>query len=400
MSSERSRVELGFCANLFAATSLETLEASLRECAHSFELTTQRRCGIGLWFPNSLARQLDRDESLRAGFYERLVAMGWDCFSFNAFPYGDFHSERVKESVFQPSWAEPARLAYTLRIGRIAASWAEAGELRSISSLALGLARLETAAQFREQCRYNLVELCASWALEYESTGIELVLGLEMEPGSVLEATPQLIEYFESEVFSQKSEEQLFARGISQPAAALRRHLGACFDLCHQALQYEDPVQSLSQLASAGIRIAKMQLTNALELRNPADAASRAELARYVEPRYLHQVTIQTSDLSVKLVDDLERLLPDGDGQWDDAECWRIHFHVPVHRATLGRLHTTQAWLEAALRFAVDRQLTSHFEVETYTWELLPDSAELSRPLASRIGDEMAWARERIVTGS
>ena len=109
---------------------------------------------------------------------------------------------------------------------------------------------------------------------------------------------------------------------------------------------------------------------------------------------------MQRSDQSVQLVDDLELLLPDGDRDWRDAECWRIHFHVPIHRATLGRLHTTQAWLESALAFAVERRLTSHFEVETYTWELLPDPAELSRPLASRIGDELAWARERIVTGS
>ena len=36
--------------------------------------------------------------------------------------------------------------------------------------------------------------------------------------------------------------------------AALRRHLGVCYDVCHAAVEFEDPAGSLAALAEAGIR--------------------------------------------------------------------------------------------------------------------------------------------------
>jgi hypothetical protein len=47
---------------------------------------------------------------------------------------------------------------------------------------------------------------------------------------------------------------------------ALRRHLGVCLDLCHAAVEFEDPHAITARTDNAGIRIAKMQLSAGLQI--------------------------------------------------------------------------------------------------------------------------------------
>ena len=44
-------------------------------------------------------------------------------------------------------------------------------------------------------------------------------------------------------------------------ADALRRHLGVCYDVCHAAVEFEDPRASVARLRAAGIGIAKAGTT-------------------------------------------------------------------------------------------------------------------------------------------
>src|SRR5206468_2710540 len=52
---------------------------------------------------------------------------------------------------------------------------------------------------------------------------------------------------------------------------------------------------------------------------------------------------------------------------------WRIHFHVPVFRDRLGPFAGTQPYLREVLALARTTQLSPHLEVETYTWDVLPE---------------------------
>ena len=51
--------------------------------------------------------------------------------------FGDaaFHRDRVKENVFLPAWDDPRRLEYTLRLGRLLASWLGASAAVSVSAI-------------------------------------------------------------------------------------------------------------------------------------------------------------------------------------------------------------------------------------------------------------------------
>ena len=53
---------------------------------------------------------------------------------------------------------------------------------------------------------------------------------------------------------------------------------------------------------------------------------------------------------------------------------WRTHFHVPVFLDDLGgKFGTTRFGIEQALKMHKEKPLSAQLEIETYTWDVLPD---------------------------
>lgn len=201
-------------------------------------------------------------------------------------------------------------------------------------------------------------------------------------------------------------------RGLFEQADALgcedlvRQYIGLCFDVCHQAVEFEDVAKSIRAFDNAGIRICKVHITNALELLNPSEnAAGRQALCRFAEPRYLHQTFARFADGSIQArldlqPEDIECEPPD---EFLKAEAWRVHFHVPIYAESLGTLNTTRRDLEAALRQIAQLSYAPHLEVETYTWPVMPGDTsgtaatakpDDADPLAARISRELQSAAE------
>ena len=89
-------------------------------------------------------------------------------------------------------------------------------------------------------------------------------------------------------------------------AKLAREYLGVCYDVCHQAVEFEDVAESLKSLDAAGIRINKVHITCAIDLGNPADnEAGRKMLAGFVEQRYLHQTFALFADGNIRTITDL-----------------------------------------------------------------------------------------------
>ena len=56
-----------------------------------------------------------------------------------------------------------------------------------------------------------------------------------------------------------------------------------CYDVCHQAVEFEDVAASVRALDAAGVRINKVHISCALQLDDPArNAEGRAALKQYV----------------------------------------------------------------------------------------------------------------------
>ena len=79
------------------------------------------------------------------------------------------------------------------------------------------------------------------------------------------------------------------------------------------------------------------------------------------------------------------------------VETWRIHFHAPLHAAALDPLRTSSTVLREGLAALLTSSDCDHFEVETYTWDVLPPSARPTDDagLAEGIAAELAFARDQ-----
>ena len=380
-------MRLAYCTNVAPAESLDALLAGLGGL-----WTDVRRLaaptgtlGLGLWLPDTAAHELSRDPSRMRAVRAALSDAHLELVTVNAFPARAFHAPVVKEAVYRPDWTEPERFAYTSAVARSVAGIVSPGSDIAISTLPLGYPKMSTADQFRA------VALLFATVLELhrlrELTGTTIRLALEPEPCCALETVAETIEFFGVAVHP--FAEKLRAWGLtpSEAEEAVRRHLGVCLDLCHLAVEHEDPVAALVRLGAAGVPVFKVQVSAAVHVPDPADPAQRAALAQFVEPRWLHQVG--TPDGRIAL--DLPQALADDD--LAARKPWRVHFHVPLHQDEIGGLPTTRPDVERFLRHVARMDAPPVLELETYTWSVVPGAAN---DLAGNIAAEIDWVGRQL----
>lgn len=354
---------LGYCTNVHPGRSVAEVEAGLDRYTVPVRERLGRPVAAGLWLARPVLDELLATPNGVARFADGLAARGLSCHTLNAFPYGDFHAARVKENVYRPDWAAPERLAYTTGCAAVLAALLPAKTDGSISTLPLGFKGFTHPAGFTAAVTRQLVECARLLHRLREDTGRTVRLAIEPEPFCMLETTAEAIAFFE----------QLWrAAGPAEEAA--RTHLGICFDVCHQAVEFEDVGSAVRELDRAGVRINKVQISCAVQLDRPvANPEGLAALRQYIEPRYLHQTFARCPDGrvigAVDLTDELLTSPPPG---FATADCWRVHFHVPVDADRLGPLGTTRPAVAATLAAVARLDYAPHLEVETYTWEVLP----------------------------
>jgi sugar phosphate isomerase/epimerase len=360
-----STLPLGYCTNVHAGRSLADVEVGLDE----YTVPVAQRCGVslaaGLWLSRPVVSELLADDSTLKRFAEGLRRRDLVCYTLNAFPYSDFHDERVKEKVYLPDWTTGERLDYTVDCARVLAGLLPDEVEGSISTVPLGFKEFEHPADFLDSCCQQLITLAGSLDELREHTGKTVRLAIEPEPFCVLETTPEAITFFDR------------LRNRAADAGALNiveTHIGLCYDICHQAVEFEDVAASIASLDTAGIRINKVHITCAIEIDRPSEnVEALAALASYVEPRYLHQTMARSSSGEIlRVVDLTEKLATAPDPAFRDAEMWRVHYHIPVDAENLGPLGTTRNDVRTALRAVAGLDYAPHLEVETYTWEVLP----------------------------
>jgi hypothetical protein len=115
-------------------------------------------------------------------------------------------------------------------------------------------------------------------------------------------------------------------------------------------------------------------------------------LQAFVEPVYLHQVVEQGPDGLRRYTD-----LPDALANIDTAAGreWRIHFHVPIFLKDMAEVGTTQSFLSEILLIQRDTPVTNQLEVETYTWDVLPETYR-NAGVSTAIARELSWVRDQL----
>ena len=377
-------LHLAYCTNIHrGGTWGETFDAlkdntpAVREriCPHG-------PFAIGLRLSRQAANELSGQKSILE-FQRWLEKNSCYVFTVNGFPYGRFHGTRVKEQVYAPDWTSPERLAYTNLLFDLLAKLLPAGREGSVSTLPGSFKEFIRTGEQKKLIRENLWRCVGHVARLSQTSKKKLHLGLEPEPLCLLENSGETIQFFE----------HLRAERKNDPR--LDEYLGVNYDTCHFAIEFEEPRAALNSLRAAGIKISKIHLSSALK--TAATPEARADLKKFADDVYLHQVVACDANGKLQYFRDLPDAL---NSKFEIRNSkfpeWRIHFHVPLHAPAAPPFENTSDHLLGTLDWlAGNPKLCSHLEMETYTWEVLPPELK-SRSVVEQLAAEYRWTLARL----
>ena len=373
-------IHLGYCTNIHRG---ETWEETFRGL-QDYTLRVKERVadgkpyGIGLRLSEQAVRQLKADSELIQ--FKRWLDKN-DCYVFtiNAFPYGAFHGQRVKEQVFRPDWTTTERLDYTRSVFDVLAELLPKGVSGSVSTLPgshkeFGIGGGEVSSIFKNltSCREHIERLTDKY-------GNDRHLGLEPEPLGLFETSGETLKFFGLYLDEHPKDRDFF------------HFVGLNYDTCHLAIEYEDPAVALERITGSGIRLSKLHFSSALKFKPSAENLRR--LRGFDEPVYFHPVVIwDGTEVPLRRFRDLPEALEFSEknpGEWGSE--WRVHFHIPIHAQPSGEIGTTQDHLLGAMDW-LGRNPTKcqHIEMETYTWEVLPEEMRAG-DVVDQLAKEYEW---------
>jgi sugar phosphate isomerase/epimerase len=402
---------LTYCTNIHAADGWNAVYANLRRYATALKarFSPHAPFGLGLRLSAREARELldgDRLRDLKAflddeGLYVAIV---------NGFPYGPFHGTPVKANVYAPDWRDTARVDYTLDLIEIVRVLLPPGVDGGVSTAPLSYKEWmkDATPETWTAIARNIARVTEALVKAQRENGALIHLDIEPEPDCVLENTDETVAFFERSLLPVATPLVAARFDISHDAARehLLHHVRLCFDCCHFAVEFEDPAAALERFRRSGIQIGRVQLSSALQVRFPEDAAVAARMAEqlqaFADATYLHQVvergagdTGHYPDLAVALAARTNH----------SGREWRVHFHVPLFAAEYAAIHdslpdttpllaSTQSYVARVLGLAAATPFTSHLEIETYTWDVLP--AGLKVDLLDSIAREYEWVLQTL----
>ena len=350
--------------------------------------------GVGLRLSNQASEELLASGQIHF-FKDWLNEQGLYVFTMNAFPYGGFHRQRVKEQVHHPDWRDPLRLLYTNRLidqlAFLLPNGMEGGLSTSPITYKHWLQNKKEVNKAFQIGAHQLLQVIDKLDVLYRQSGQLIHLDIEPEPDGLIENTKETIHFYH-EILLPLAQEYFKAKYRSIDIEEIVfRHLQLCYDVCHFAVAFEDPKTAITALQNAGIRIGKIQISAALKANLIGGPLHRQQIktafGAFNESTYLHQVIGQHQDGSLVQFPDLPPAL-DAIMQ-DELHAYRAHFHVPLFIEKYGLLESTQQDIIDTLSFLRENPFTKHLEIETYTWEVLPPSMQLD--LKESIIREFQW---------
>lgn len=391
--SGRDDLHLTYCLNIHPGETLDGMMGAISE--HTVKVRKavcpDDRFGVGLRMGQGIVSELvsGRLAELKAFLKDRSMYV----FTVNGFPYGTFHGERVKENVYSPDWKDPARVEYTKNIIHILDELLDEGEAGSISTVPVSYREWITDERMLEKAVYNLAE-CAwtAWDLG-KKKGKTVVIALEPEPDCWLDKADTVIEFFKKKLLPLGRAYLAVSKGLDAKTAetVLRRHIGVCLDTCHCAVQFENPSDVIRNFQKEGIKIFKIQLSAAVRAELSKESGLR--LTEFMDPVYLHQTRLQIPGGPRLVFPDLsEDVVLDPVLYGSEV---RTHFHVPLDFSSDGVIESTAFQLDTTFFDLLRGGASSHLEVETYTFDVLPPSLR-NRTVSENIVAELKWVEDRL----
>lgn len=388
---------LTYCSNIHSGESWADHFENIKKHVPSVKqtLAAGEPFGLGLRLADSASRSLQQP-SLLQELKEWLHRENIYVFTMNGFPYGNFHNTAVKDQVHAPDWLSRDRTDYTIRLAEILAELLPADMEGSISTSPLTYRywhpENEWDAVFK-QATGNLLQVVNALIGIREKTGKIIHVDIEPEPDGLLDNGSEFLQWYLHYLLPAATEYLKQYRGMSNQLAeeAIRTHIQLCYDVCHFAVGYEDHAAMIDEFEKHGIKTGKIQISAALKGRWGNTAAEKEKVINafknFNEPVYLHQVLAKKSDGELVRYPDMPQAIADSNHA--GVEEWRAHYHVPLFVENYDILQSTQADIKTVLGIQKSKPFTKYLEVETYTWEVLPETMRL--PLVQSISRELKW---------
>src|SRR4030095_16429301 len=256
-----------------------------------------QKFGVCLRTSAPSAEMLSQDPSKRADRKTFSADNDLYLYTANAFVYGVFKKQVIKEDVYEPDWQTPERREYTKQGATLLAELAPGGINPAMQSAPLGFKPKVTSESVVDEYTANVIDVVAHLVDLKKKTGKTVTLGLEPEPRCYLETTDETITYFKNYLFSGETAEALAKKtGLNEADAhqAMRDYTGVVFDIGHQSVGYEDIPASLHKLVAAGVPIVKLQEAASMHIPDVTQKTVDA-LQTFAKTIYLSQ-TCQKKD--------------------------------------------------------------------------------------------------------
>jgi hypothetical protein len=353
------------------------------------------RFGVSLRLSAASAETLADSPARRAELKKFLADNDLYLYTVNAFPYGPFKNTVVKEQVYEPDWRTEQRVQYTMKVADILAEVSPEFVNPSIQTPPLGFKPNVTDASVVATYADNVLRLTAHVHRIRQEKGRTVTLAIEPEPYCFLETTPETIHFFNECLRTDRSYADLAQKigaDVTTARDVLARHVGVVYDICHQAVEFENITESLQALKDENITVLKLQEAAAVMILEVTQEKVDA-LKPFAKTVYLTQ-TVQRLNGGITRFLNLE----DAFAAWEKnpAPCeWRIHFHVPVFLDDLGPFRSTRFAIEEALAFQKKHRLAEQLEIETYTWDVLPEHLKTG-DIVDYVTKELEWVKSRL----
>ncbi|MEX2233219.1 MAG: metabolite traffic protein EboE [Cyclobacteriaceae bacterium] len=393
---------LTYCTNIHAGESWNDHFAALKENIPLVkkQLSPDRPFGIGLRLSHLASMELGKKETLE-DFKAWLEKYQCYVFVLNGFPYGGFHHTKVKDQVHAPDWTTQDRVLYTIQLFYILSALLPKGMDGGVSTSPLSYKHWHPSIkkerlQIFDTATENVLKVVEDLIRIRKATGQAMHLDIEPEPDGLIGNGPEFISWYLHQLVPQGIEYLKKYSGYDEKTAiaAIKDHVQICYDICHFAVGFEDHSAVIRELELQGIKVGRIQISAALKADmapNPADRGKVIEaFKQFNESTYLHQVVARLEDKSFKRYPDLPEALQDANNSLTRE--WRSHFHVPLFIEDYGALQSTQIDIEKVLAIQKQKPFSKFMEVETYTWEVLPDQLRL--PIRESIVREIKWVEQ------
>ena len=340
---------------------VRSIISKMCDIRRKLKLTTSSPFALGLWLDAEAVNELKISANL-AELKRLLSDNNFYIFTINAFPYGKFHNEVIKERVYLPDWSSKQRLNFTCDAADILAELLPDGVIGSLSTLPgaykfhSNSANLAEIAENLTQCANHLADIKKKY-------GKTIILGIEMEPDCIWENPQEFCEFRKKYL-------------TSEHAGKL---IGVCYDTSHQELVEGAPGSGLRALQAAGVPIAKIQMSTALRTSATTEPVnSLPELAKFADPIYLHQTRFFDSNKKIitSFRDLSEICTTDESAICQQTRSLVTHFHLPVflHSISANLAAATEEMDETVKILKQNPEICSNIEIETYTYSVLPNA--------------------------